>query len=274
MPSRARSVGPSDGGLSGLRRGVSELLFLYECATQDVRRLQGVADRLGLTIQSASHLQSALRRRGLLDHRSGRYRPTAHGMAWLERQLTDLSTDVGQRLGRLKIVRVARAIAGQEVVPGASVHLEMVHGVLTAFPGPDGASRGVARTRARPGDLVEVGALEGIVPIPRGRVVVGVVPSRDPDRPEVRRAARALLREVPHDWTGAQGIEAIWLCRQIGAEPAHRFAVGAACREAASLGANSLAFVTDEELARFLEPMTGPEATAVELRHLAGRPGH
>ncbi len=274
MPRAPRSTVRPESGLSGLRRGVSELLFLYECATQDVRRLQSVADRLGLTIQSASHLQSGLRRRGLLDHRSGRYRPTAEGMAWLERQLTQLSADVGQRLGRLKIVRVTRAIASQEMPSGTPVHLEMVHGVLTALPGPEGASRGVAREKARAGDLVEVAALEGIVPIPRGCVVVAVVPSRDPDRPEIRRAARALLREVPHDWTGAQGIEAIWLCRQVGSEMPHLFAVGAACREAASLGASSLAFVTDEELARFLEPMTGPDGPPVELRHLAERSGH
>ncbi len=271
VPEGARARRSVDPGLSGLRRGVSELLFLYECATQDVRRLRPVADRLGLTVQSASHLQSVLRRRGLLDHRSDRYRPTAEGMAWLERQLTQLNADVGQRLGRLKIVRATRAIAGQEVQSGAPVHLEMVRGALTALPGSGGSSRGIARARARAGDLVEVDALEGIVPIARGRVVVAVVPVREVGSPEVRRAAQRVLREVPHDWIGTQGIEAIWLSRQLGQVPAHLFAVGAACREAANLGASSLAFVTEDELARFLEPMTGPDAPSIELRHLFDR---
>ncbi|MGB6443136.1 MAG: hypothetical protein WBF81_07555, partial [Thermoplasmata archaeon] len=59
---------PSD-GLAGLRRGgaVTELLFLYECTTLEPTQLRPIADRLGLTVQAASHSFRSLARRGLVE---------------------------------------------------------------------------------------------------------------------------------------------------------------------------------------------------------------
>lgn len=257
-------------GVGGLRRGrgVSELLFLYECATADVRRLQAAADRLGLTVQAVSHLQQGLRDRGLLEHRADRYRPTVKGVAWLQAQLTGLGQDVDHRLGRLKIVRVTRAIAAQDTPAGAPVHLEMVRGLLTALHGAAGSSKGRTMEPARRGELVAVDELEGIVPITVGPIVVAVVPGREVRSRRVQASARRLLRDVPHDWVGAQGIEAIWLAQSAGPEPVRYFGVAAACREAATVGAASLVFVADDELPRFLEPMAGPGAPPFELRRL------
>ena len=135
-------------GFAGLRRAsnLTDLLFLFDFTTHKSTRLRPIADRLGITVQAASHTYRKLARQGLVETRDGTYRPTDRGVAWLHRTLHALSDDVFARQQRLPIVRSCRAVAVTVVHPGDAVALHLDDGVLSARPGRGQGSRGVART--------------------------------------------------------------------------------------------------------------------------------
>lgn len=271
-PSRAR--GSSAGtGLASLRQAgtVGDLLFLYECTTRDVGQLRPVARRLGLTVQAASHRFRALARRGLVEQREGRYRPTVAGVAWLHATLDELESDLTDRLERLHIVRTTPALARGSIAPGESVVLSVEDGVLSARPG-GGPSRGVARNRARPGELVEVAELQGIVPMRRGTVRVVVLPSA---RIHDRRLPRALAKTLASSSFGllaAQGLEAYHLLqRSSRVRPVTRFGIAAALDEASHLGIDCAVVVIDREVPRLLDQFEAPNPPALEFVTLSDR---
>jgi putative transcriptional regulator len=247
------SPDPAPEGLAGLRRSgsVTELLFLYECATLEPTQLRPVAERLGLTVQAASHTFRALRRRGLVDVRDGRYRPTVEGIAWLHGSLTGLGQDLADRIDRLHVIRSTRAVAAAELRAGEPVSLEMRAGVLTARPGGAGPSRGRAARAARRGELAEVEELDGIVRLAPGTVSIRTLSEpdlRDPALP--RRIAAAL--PGPEALLGAEGLAAFHAVSAAADRVPVRFAVAAAAREAARLGVNATVFVDERELPRLV----------------------
>ncbi len=263
-------------GLAELRRAgaASELLFLYECATQPVRRLRTVADRLGLTVQAASHLYRQLASRGLVRTDQGEYRPTVEGVSWLHRALTELEGDLARRRERLRIVRTALAIAGERIPPGARVRLELSDGVLVARRGASAGSQGIARAGAENGELVEVAELSGIVAIPPATIYLVVVPTRPPPSVRDLSAARAAVRRFPHGLVGAQGTAAVYLTGRLRLAPV-RFGFAAAALEAVRLGVSVLGFIEEEELPRFLATFTGLERIPIRTVRLdeLSRPG-
>ena len=265
-PAPAKSDRPS--GLEALRRigAVSDLLFLYECTTRDVAQLRVVAEPLGLTVQAASHTFRGLQRRGLAELRDGRYRATVRGVEWLHATLGSLERDLADRLERLHIVRTTRALARAVIEAGASVMLAVEDGVLTARPGTAGPSRGRALGRARPGELVEVVDLEGIVPLARGRVRVVVLPSdrvRDPALPKLLHTA---IGSGPVGLLAAQGLEAYHLVgRAFPNVPAIRFGIASAVEEAAQVGVDSTVVVVDREAPRLLPQLEGTDGPPPEI---------
>jgi predicted transcriptional regulator len=261
-------------GLASLRRGgtLAELLFLYDCATEEVGRLKPVADRLGVTVQAVSHTYRRLARRGLVGVQDGRYRPTIAGIAWLHRVLGGLSEDVFGRQQRLHIIRSCRAVAGKALREGEPVSLDLVGGVLTAFPGETGDSRGRAAAAADPGSLVEVRELEGILRLEPAEVRILTVPTADLADPALpRQLARAVADSHPQLLL-AQGLEADHLLRKAGIGPAIRFAVGPTCREAARVGVRCSVVVLDEELPLLVAQFSGPDAPRLSVRSLRGLP--
>ncbi|HYB63163.1 MAG TPA: hypothetical protein VEE86_01915 [Thermoplasmata archaeon] len=266
-----RPLPPTAGGLEALRRSgaVTEMLFLYECAAQRVPRLRDAAERLGLTVQAVSHLYRDLARRGLVELRNRQYTVTVSGRGALEGTLTELGEEVGRRLEQLQVVRSTRAVADRAVHKGEEVSLALVDGVLTAGPRSRSGSRGTAVSSARAGELVEVGELEGIVPIRPGSISVWVVPRLDGRLPKVRRQASAALRAARPGLVAAQGLEAIFVAQRASRLPVARFGAASACLEAARLGVDSLAFVTEEELPRFLAGFAGPNPPSVTVSRLA-----
>lgn len=267
-------TGRPEGGLSELRRSgtVTELLFLYECATTEPTQLRPVAERLGLTVQAASHSFRQLRRRGLIEVRDGRYRPTVPGVAWLHETLDRVSIDVRDRVDRLHVIRSTRALALSDLEAGAPVALEIRDGLLSARRAATGASRGrVART-ARAGEPVEVADLEGIVPISPGPVEIRTIAEGDLDSPTLSRRMAAVLPEEPSALVGAQGLEAYLALRRATDRPIVRFAVGPAALEAARLGVRSLVFVLDRDLPLLLGSFGGPTLPPIEVRALAPGP--
>ncbi len=255
---------------------MSDLLFLYECTTRDVGQLRAIAAPLGLTVQAASHTFRGLARRGLVELRDGRYRPTVAGVAWMHATLGGLERDLADRLERLHIVRTTRAIARARIEPGAPVVLRFEEGSLTARPGTSGPSRGTARSAARPGELVEVAELEGIVPIQRGSVRLAVLPAEGSTDPSLERAIAAAFGRGTYGLLAAQGLEAAHLMRRaFPNRPIARFGVAAAVDEASRLGLDCALVVVDHELPRFLAQLEGPDRVAIDFvpLHRGGRRG-
>jgi predicted transcriptional regulator len=264
-------------GLAALRRSgaVSDLLFLYECETREIGQLRAVAERLGLSVQAASHTYRSLRRRGLVELRGGRYKPTVRGVDWLHAALGGVRDDLAERLDRLHIVRTTRAISTDALDPGDPVALELRDGILLARPGSGSGSRGRARSHAAAGELVDVGELEGIVPLPRGRIRVlplGTSRLRDPALP--REVGRQLGR-TPPGLLLVFGLDAFQVVSRAGvARPVVRFGVAAALEEATRLGVDCTLVVSDHDLPRLFEQFVGPDVPELEFLSLGdgGRP--
>jgi predicted transcriptional regulator len=272
-----RAPAPGASGLGALRRigAVSDLLFLYESTTRDVGQLRAIAEPLGLTVQATSHTFRSLARRGLAELRDGRYRPTVAGVAWMHAALGGAEEDLRERLERLHIVRTTYAVAAGPIRAGESVALSLVDGTLSARPRAGGASRGIARHRARPGELVEVTDLEGIVPLRSGTVRLVVLPSarlRDPGLP---RDLSKALRSHAAGLLASHGPEAYHtLARALPGRPIVRFGVAAAASEAASLGIDCVLVTTERDLPRLLHQLEGARGPSIEYLALpAARSG-
>src|SRR5579875_731148 len=270
---RASSAGPlpsrAGDGLRELRRSgaVSALLFLYDCATQPVRRLQDVARGMGVTVQAVSHLYRGLARRHLAEFRQGCYRPTVEGVGWLHSHLEALARDMSQRLGQLTIVRSTRALAGVQLPPGAPVRLVMQDGLLTALPGGGGGSQGRVLAGGEAGEIVEVQELSGIVPIPPGLVTICTVPPGG-TAGRLEALARRVIAETQPGWIGAEGLEAVVLLRRISVTPVRRFGLAAAAQESSRLGVSCLLFVSEAEFPRLLGPFSDPGSAPLAVRPL------
>ena len=89
------------------------------------RSYVAIADRLGLSVQAASHTFRGLARRGLAELKEGRYRPTVAGVDWLHSALGTVRDDLSERLDRLPIVRTTRAIAASNLAAGSKVGLSI-----------------------------------------------------------------------------------------------------------------------------------------------------
>jgi putative transcriptional regulator len=276
-PGRSKSAGR--GGLSTLRRAgaVSDLLFLYECETLEVTNLRSVAERLGLTVQAASHTYRSLARRGLVELRGGRYRSTVRGVDWLHSALGSVRDDLAHRLDRLHIVRTTRAVAADAIGTGDPVSLDIRDGVLTAHAGGGRGSRGRAHSSAAVGDLVEVGELEGIVPLPHGRLQVVALPHDRVTERGLPAEVRATLAGARPGLIAAFGLGAAHvLSRALPQRPFVRFGVASALSEATALGVDGAVVVTDRDLPRLFEQFDRPETPTLEflpLRRPAGRRG-
>ncbi len=256
-------------GLGGLRRSgaATELLFLYECTTLEPTQLRPIADRLGVTVQAVSNVHRSLRRRGLIELRGGRYRPTVEGVAWLHDGLGRIADDVRDRLAHLHVVRSTRARAEVAIPAGSPVSLELVDGLLSARPGGAGASHGVARSGARAGGLVEVAQLEGIVPITPAEIRVVALREDDLEDPATPARIRAALPSTP-GVVGAEGLEPYLLVHRAWPGPLVRFAVAPTAAEAARLGVPATVFVLERDLARLLAGWGGARPPSVDVRSL------
>lgn len=249
---------------------MTELLFLYECATTEPPQLRPVAERLGLTVQAISHSYRQLRRRGLVEVRDGRYRPTVAGVAWLHGTLAALSDDVRDRVARLHVIRSTRAVALTSLSVGETVSLELRHGLLSARSGTGGDSRGTAAGAARPGELVAVTNLEGIVPLPAATVSVRTISDADLADPALGRRVAAALPSGDAR-VAAEGLEAYHVTRRSTDRPVSRFATAAGCLEAARLGVPSTLFVLERDLPRVLAAFAVPSPPPLTVSPIGPR---
>ena len=259
-------------GLGALRKGgtVTELLFLYECATLEPSQLRPIAERLGLTVQAVSHSYRQLRRRGYVAVVDGRYRPTVEGMAWLHETLRRLGDDVRERIDRVHVIRSTRAVALADVRAGETVSLELPRGILSVRPGGGGPSRGRATVGGPKGSLVEVTDLEGIVPLSPAPIRVRTLSVNDLSDPGLGRRVRESLPENPDTLVAAEGLEAFHALGRAGGPSALRFAAASACLEASRLGVPSYLLVLESDLPRLLSQFAVSSPPALEVAPLAG----
>ncbi|MFZ0892419.1 MAG: hypothetical protein WB778_03850 [Thermoplasmata archaeon] len=244
---------PGD-SLAALRRSgtVTELLFLYECATLEPAQLKPIAQRLGLTVQAVSHIYRQLTRRGYVEHRDDRYRPSVRGVAWLHESLGGLGEDVRERLNRLQVVRSCRAIALADLTEGDAVSIELKDGLLSAVAGSGGASRGRVSKGGRRGSLVTISGLEGIVPLLPATVSVRTLSEIDLEDPALADRLHTELDRNRVGLVGALGLEAYHALRSVTDRAIVRFAVAEGSREASQIGVPSTVFVLESELPRLL----------------------
>ena len=256
-------------GLAELRRSgsVTELLFLYECATREPSQLRPVAEHLGLTVQAASHSFRQLRRRGLVTFENGHYRPTVPGVAWLHESFGRLGDDLARRVEHLHVIRSCRAVAETDLEAGRPVSLEIRDGLLSARPGGSGPSPGTTVRAARAGTLAEVSHLEGIVPLATATVTIRTLSEADLAGPFLERRLRASL-PAPSVVLGAEGLEAFHTLRQATDRPIVRFAVAASALEAARIGVPSTVFVLDRDLPQLLAAFSVVRPPALDVRPL------
>jgi predicted transcriptional regulator len=269
-PRRSRRTGTL--GLPELRRrgAVTELLFLFECTTEEPAQLRPIADRLGVTVQAASHLFRQLAHRGLAEVREGRYRATIRGVAWLHRALGGVGEDVAQRLDRLNVIHQTRALALADLAEGTTVSLVLRDGLLSAAPGISGPSRGRVSRSARRGTLVTVDQLEGIVPIAPGHIRIVTLPVARLSDPALGVELRDVLPREGPALLGALGLEAYHLASRATDRPLLRFGVAAAGLEASRVGVDSFLVVLDEELPRLMQSFGDGETPALEVTSLGG----
>ncbi|MGI0070841.1 MAG: hypothetical protein ACRECT_02035 [Thermoplasmata archaeon] len=272
---RAKTAARFSDGLAGLRRGgaVTELLFLYECTTLEPTQLRPIAERLALTVQAVSHSYRSLARRGMVEFRDGRYRPTVRGVAWVHESLGRLGDEVQDRLDRLHVVRCCRAIALAPLAKGDAVSLELVDGLLSARPGAAGPSRGRVERGGGKGSLVEVAELEGIVPLSPAPIHVRTLAEGDLADERLPERLRVALGRPSTGLLGAQGLEAYHAVRGVTERPVARFAVAAQARDASRIGVPSTVFLLEEELPRFLAEFGGAEPPPLDVMPLARRRG-
>jgi putative transcriptional regulator len=257
---------PGD-SLAALRRSgtVTELLFLYECATLEPTQLKPIAQRLGLTVQAVSHVYRQLIRRGYVEHQDNRYRPSVRGVAWLHESLGGLGEDVRERLSRLQVVRSCRAIALTDLTEGDPVSIELKDGLLSAAAGSGGASRGRVAKGGRRGSLVTISDLEGIVPLLPATVSVRTLSESDLVDPSLADRLQAELDRRPAGLVGALGLEAYHALRSVTDRPIERFAVAEGSREASRIGVPSRLFVLESELPRLLASFAETNPPPVEV---------
>jgi predicted transcriptional regulator len=113
---------------------------------------------------------------------------------------------------------------------------------------------------------VEVGELEGIVPLPHGRLAVLALPADQLQDPTLTaRVRRALLRaEVRLLLTF--GLEAGHVvAKALPGRPTLRFGVAAAIVEATRLGVDCTLVVTDRDLPRVFEQLEGPDVPPMDF---------
>ena len=253
---------------------MTELLFLFECATREPSQLRPVAERLGLTVQAASHVFRQLRGRGLVAVRDGRYRPTVEGVAWLHQSLVRLGDDVRLHVERLHVIRSTRAVAAEDLAAGTAVSLDIVGGLLTARSGGAGPSQGRVVGSVRAGALVEVSDLEGIVPITTAVVTVRTLSEDDLADPRLPRRLAAAL-PGGRGLLGAEGLEAYRSLERATDRPIVRFAVAASALEAARIGVPSTVVVLARDLPLLLSVFSVGNPPPLDVRPLpplSGRP--
>jgi predicted transcriptional regulator len=118
---------------------------------------------------------------------------------------------------------------------------------------------------------VEVGELEGIVPLPHGRLWVVSLPADRLHEASLISEVRGAVAAAPEGLLLAFGLEGYHvLNRALPRRPIVRFGVAAAIEEATRLGVACILVAVDRDLPRMFEQFEGPDVPPLEFLRLGG----
>lgn len=235
------------------KAALTRLLLLLELQRTTHTKLQGLADALGMTVQGVSNYVAELEQQGMVRAARGRYEVTPRGTAQLQENLAELKAFTDLAWQRASVIQSCAAVAGTRVRAGDPLGLFMEQGLLVARARKESPSRGVAANAAQSGEVVVVRALEGLVALRPGRLVLLKVPGVT--GAATRKAARALRawlakEKLASARVGAVGTEAQAIARAAKLAPDFEFAPAHAAHHAAQLGLGVVLLAGPEE-ARF-----------------------
>ncbi|MBN1389055.1 MAG: ArsR family transcriptional regulator [Candidatus Thermoplasmatota archaeon] len=158
---------------------LTRILILRELVIEAPRDQKAIASSLDITPQAVSSHLRKMGETGLVDLSFKPPRATVEGVEHLQRSLLQLKASIDSTIERLEIVRSIDAIADAEVQAGDRVSLFMKGGLLYCSPAISGSSTGKADTGGRPGDLVMISELNGVITMPESRLYLcEVLPAR------------------------------------------------------------------------------------------------
>lgn len=227
--------------------GLTRLMVLRALHRRGTATLREIAEEVGVTVQAVSEHVKRLHEDGHVATGDDGPRVTQEGLEHLKESLAALKEYVDSATRELARIEATAARAAAPVQAGETVGLFMEDGELVAYPGKDSPSRGRAVQDAAAGEDLVVEALEGIVHLEPGRVVLGVVPdaASGGSRKVDLAKAETLGREA--GVVIALGPVARRVAERIGT-PAVRYGGAAVAADAAVRGVDALVLTEAREL--------------------------
>ncbi|MCX8173929.1 MAG: HTH domain-containing protein [Thermoplasmata archaeon] len=223
------------------RKRITLALILYELLKERSGTLRTIGERMGISPQGVANYLKDLEKLGFVREA----RITKEGIEFLHQTFAGLRTEISGIVSNLNLVLSTDAVAGEFIRAGETVSLYMRKGLLHAGRG-SGEAEGVAVVDARPGEVVRVQGMRGIVPIERGRLRIVILES------EVS-VSKGKIQLPDGDVYGAYGLRALQFLERSGRHVDIRFSVPDGCVESAALGLNAVCVVTKDMLYVFLK---------------------
>lgn len=229
-----------------------------------------IARRLELTPQAISDYIGQLIEDGLiiLDNHS-KYKVTNEGINWVIKVLREMK-DYGDFVAQaVNNISVCTAIADSSLEKGQKVSLFMKNGVLTASSQEQTGATGETVSEAQSGEDVGIKAIEGIVSLKFGQVIIVKIPNVQNGgyRSIDLKRLKSTLEGKP--MVGAIGIEALVGLRKIQVQDIYFFGVKEATVEAVHHGISPLIVCVEDDLSGLLKRLE-EDSIAYKLTELSG----
>ena len=178
----------------------TKVLILYEMVRQPGVGQRELATTLDVTPQAVSDYLKHMEEEGLVEKEGRSVRPTMVGFHFLQENLQELGDFTFQAMRDVNVINSCAAIAGEDLVEGEPVVLELEMGTLMARKGKWGPSTGVAGRDAEAGEDVAVLNLEGMLEHSPGKVTVISLPSAIEGGTSrvLTVALKTHVEEIPH----------------------------------------------------------------------------
>ncbi|MEM4293610.1 MAG: hypothetical protein QXJ27_05535 [Thermoplasmata archaeon] len=227
-----------------LREGkkITLALMLYEILREQNLTLKTAGEKLGISPQGAANYMKELEGQGFV--KKGKV--TKEGVEFLHQTFRTLQREISGIVAHLNIVLCTDAIAEDFIRAGETVSLYMKKGLLCAGKG-GGEAKGVAVDSGKPGDIVRVKGLSGIVEIKRGKIRVVVLDT------ESTKIKGKRLHLPEGDVYAAYGLRALNFLQKAGHFVDIRFCVPEGCVESAAIGLDVVCVLTKDLLPVFLK---------------------
>ncbi len=206
------------------------------------RKLKDIASDIGITIQGVSEYLKILESSGFL--KDGKVTPK--GMEFLYTSLEDIGDFVHEANKIIGKIKIAEAIAGEDIKKGDKVGLFMENGYVYAYK-KESSSMGIAAMDAKKGEDLGIKNLKGIMEIDYGKIDVYVMP--DISEGGSRKVSKEKIKKLINRYkkTGVCGVVAYITIRDI-AKIDFEFAAANSAINAAYRGISTILFVSHEML--------------------------